>query len=548
MRFDDRLRTVLSVDVQGDAARSAIWAQLVDLLAQRQATPAQSAIAFARLSAWQARVPAARRQSVARSIASPRLPLALVRIFAADAAPIAAPILGRAVLSEADWAALIPTLPVASRALLRERSDLPPATARMLSSYGNSDFALSSPSAQRTAPLETPPIETIIPAEVVQSRQPRKISDLVARIEAFQRERAARPHPLPQIEPPSSFRFECDSDGLIIWVEGVPRGRLIGMTIAKMAEPESSGVDGHVAGAFRHRSEFRDGRLAIAGKGDAAGIWLISAMPNFDAQSGRFQGYIGVGRRPDPLLAPAGAGEFGQVTGLSPDSVRQLVHELRTPLNAIRGFGEMISAQMLGPVSTLYRQKADLVVTDAAALMNIFDDLESAARIDSNAHDLDNSASVDLVQSLAFVARDLERLSNQRDVKLRFAIGKHSPRAALDAVTCERMLGRLIGVALGTATASEVIDISLDCDGKTAKLIVDRPAALRGLSQQMLLDPAHAQDGSWPDASPLGLAFTLRLIGNMARSIGGHLAIGDSNFVLTLPLEATLAGEHVESF
>jgi hypothetical protein len=546
VRFDDRLRTILGIDVRDEAGRSILWAQIVDLLAQkREADSGQSTLAFERLSTWQAHVPAARRQSIARSVASPALPLPLVRLFARDEASIASPVLNKVVLQDQEWAALIPSLPVASRALLRERADLPAAAQRMLSSYGSSDFALSSDQVQAAAPPVAAPAEL---ATSKHPQQPRKIADLVARIEAFQRERSMRAPSAPMYAPSASFRFECDSDGTIIWVEGVPRGSIIGMTIAKMAEPQGGGVDGHVAGAFSHRSEFRDGRLAVPGRGAISGIWLITASPLFDPPSGRFEGYRGVARRPDPLLEATNTGEFGRVTGLTPDSVRQLVHELRTPLNAIRGFGEMISAQLLGPVSAPYRQKAELIVSDAAALMNIFDDLESAARIDSDAYEANGGNSVDLVQSLALVARDLEPLSNQRKVTLRIAIAKQIPRATLDAVTCERMIGRLIGISLGAAQPSETIDMSLDSDGKVAHFVVERPTALQGISEPLLLDPSHALDGSWPDASPLGLAFTLRLIGNMARSIGGHLAIGDGNFTLILPLEHSIAGENKESF
>ncbi|MFM9852490.1 MAG: histidine kinase dimerization/phospho-acceptor domain-containing protein [Sphingomonadaceae bacterium] len=546
MRFDDRLKTILAIDPRDDSVRAALWAQIVDLIAQKRVVdPWQNAFAQSKLREWQMQVPATRRQSIARSVAGPHLPFALVQIFATDTPPIAAMILRQVVLSEQEWAQLIPKLPVASRALLRERSDLPATTQQMLASYGTSDFALSSQMGTPEAVASEVPQPEALPQ---QPPQPRKIADLVARIEAFQRERSSRLIAAPsQSELPSSFRFECDSDGMINWVEGVPRGALIGLTIAKMAEPYGGGVDGHVAGAFRHRSEFSNGRLSVPGKGPVSGIWLATASPLFDAGSGRFEGYRGVARRPDPLIETARQSEFGQITGLSSDSVRQLVHELRTPLNAIRGFAEMISAQLLGPASSAYRQKAELIVADGATLMNIFDDLESAARIDSHAYQAQRDASVDLVQSLAFVARDLEPVSNLRNVTLRFAIARQLPRGALDSVSCERLMARLIGIALGAANPAETIDISLGTDGKSAQLIVDRPVALQGIPEHLLLDPSHAQDGSWPEASPLGLAFTLRLIANLARSIGGQFVIGDGNFMLMMPMDQANIGEQLES-
>ncbi|WP_447407616.1 hypothetical protein, partial [Clostridium perfringens] len=82
---------------------------------------------------------------------------------------------------------------------------------------------------------------------------------------------------------------------------------------------------------------------------DAAGTWRVAGTPSFDPASGRFVGYAGIARRPraDEDVAPS--------RRMASDSLRQLVHELRTPTNAIAGFAELIEAQLLGPVSDVYR-------------------------------------------------------------------------------------------------------------------------------------------------------------------------------------------------
>src|SRR3546814_10919219 len=59
----------------------------------------------------------------------------------------------------------------------------------------------------------------------------------------------------------------------------------------------NAGPDGHVAGAFRHRTAFRNARFTIEA-GSLAGEWRMSAIPYFNQQNGRVQGYRGNARRP----------------------------------------------------------------------------------------------------------------------------------------------------------------------------------------------------------------------------------------------------------
>ncbi|MFY0104416.1 histidine kinase dimerization/phospho-acceptor domain-containing protein, partial [Acinetobacter baumannii] len=75
--------------------------------------------------------------------------------------------------------------------------------------------------------------------------------------------------------------------------------------------------------------------------------------------------------------------------------MRQLVHELRTPTTAIAGFAEMIEGELLGPVPAPYRDYAGNIRHQARGLLGAIDDLDTAARLDSNALDL-RPESVDL--------------------------------------------------------------------------------------------------------------------------------------------------------
>ena len=170
---------------------------------------------------------------------------------------------------------------------------------------------------------------------------------------------AARQPPAPERRPTARrparralFRWECGPSGEISWVEGAPRGPLIGRSIARVEEGE--GVDEEVERAFAMRAPFRDARFSLPGEGALAGDWKISGVPAFEPSDGRFAGYRGIALReggpgPDPS-------RIGQSSLLSdPNSLRELVHEIKTPLNAIIGFAEIIDGQYLGPADRHYR-------------------------------------------------------------------------------------------------------------------------------------------------------------------------------------------------
>ena len=176
---------------------------------------------------------------------------------------------------------------------------------------------------------------------------------------------------------------------MILWVEGAPRGPLVGQTIATIAERGQYGVDGQAAGAFEKRAPFRDARFSVAGAGAGLGRLADFRRALLRRRAGQFprlsrQRAAAAARRGRPRAAPqpAPAGLFG--TDLPADSLRQLIHELRTPLNAIVGFAEMIDGQYMGPAAASYRSRAAEIMEQAQRLLSAVDDLDTAARIETS--------------------------------------------------------------------------------------------------------------------------------------------------------------------
>jgi hypothetical protein len=531
LRFDDMIATVLTQGEDPSSALQAKWRQLVDLLAQKRgAEGSQLDEALAWLEARREAIPAAIRRDVARSLAGRKIAPSLLLFFASDQPAVAAPLLGGALLAPGEWLEILPRMGPTARALLRHRRDLPPEAGQALASFGASDFALGGTVAEIAEPME---------GEA-------QIRDLVARIEAFRKHRdAVEPlgHALPDPEGRiDGFRWETGPDGVVVWVEGAPRGPLIGQSIASIADRGQYGVDGQAAGAFEKRAPFRDARFIVAGSGMASGDWRISGVPFFDPAQGHFLGYRGSARRPRvdevarPEEAPQPPGLFG--TDLPADSLRQLIHELRTPLNAIVGFAELIDGQYMGPAAANYRTRAAEIMDQATKLLSAVDDLDTAARIETSRLTLDDS-SVDAVALLCRLHDAYERVAQQRSSRIAIEIERDLPAAKVELGVAERMFARMLAATIGLAQEGETISATMamgQISGhKMLCLAIDRPKAIEGLDERALLDPGYSPDGDWPGAPALGLGFALRLVRNLAEAVGGALLIGDSRFFLYLP-------------
>ena len=543
MRFDDMIATVLERPSVRPDQRAAQWRQLVDLLAQGRHDGAggEAERAYFFLRRHRAEVELSARERTAAALAGLRVDPALVAFFGEDHPVVAGALLRGARLTGDEWIALLPSLTPTGRAILRHRRDLPASVAQALASFGPSDFVLGSDAVaaelHHEAAAVPPPSAALSPTDPA----PSQIRELVERIEAFQRHRededssgtAGRA---------DEFRWETGPEGIILWVDGAPRGPLVGQSVAMIADHGHYGVDGQAAGAFHKRSPFRDARFTVAGDGPAAGSWRISGVPYFEMHRGNFLGYRGTARRPrfdevapTPTIEPA-EGLFG--TDLAPDSLRQLIHELRTPLNAIIGFAEMIEGQYMGPAGSGYRGRAGEIVGQAQRLLSAVDDLDTAARIETSRFDLVQSE-VDAVALLVRLRDAYEQAAGGRGARFSVQIEDRLPPAAVEPPAAERMLSRLLAATIGLAEPGETINATMRLvqtgDADMLCLALDRPRAISGLDEPFLLHPGYSPEGDWPGAPALGLGFALRLVRKLAEAAGGGLEISSQRFALSLP-------------
>ena len=531
VRFDDRLTTVLSQPVGSPHDRAVRWRQLVDLVARSsgQADRAllEQAVDLVRTDRAAIREPI--RAAAARSIAGSPIPLALLTVFAADKLAVAAPLIASASLTGDALAAL--------------RAAASPEVRRFLDSLSRPPEELADEPPASPPEPETPPPPQPDPAVP-------SISEVVARIERLRssRTRAAPPpelEPAPTLPPvfvaptapprapdypvPGLFRWECGAGGEIEWVEGAPRGPLIGRSIA-IADPDE-GVDDCVERAFVIRAPFRDCVLELGDDGLLAGEWQISGAPAFAPGDGRFIGYRGIARRGQPEPDPLPPRSPGLPTGH--DALREMIHEIKTPLNAIIGFAEIIDGQYFGPAHSRYRERAAEIVTNARSLLEAAEDLDFVARLQSAS--ASSGEGTDFAAFFPGFADGLLERAAKLGVQLDLASTDQGGVCSLDPELTERLLRRFTDAILSAAAPGEHLTVRLQRFDHKCGLSLSRPKATVLAGKEDLLDPEFTIGGA--DRALLGLGFSLRLINGLVGIAGGALDIGEREFTLSIPLK-----------
>ncbi|WP_244624580.1 histidine kinase dimerization/phospho-acceptor domain-containing protein [Sphingomonas sp. So64.6b] len=610
LRFDDSLETVLSADMSTPFGAQSAWRQLVDLIGRRRVPVDSTAIARLQVLRAQVPPPvrAASARSLAFAdppaalvqlfaddeiaVAAPVLRVARMRVDQWIAMLPGLSPAGRSVLRHRRD--LAPEVRRALESFGAVDFRLPAAEVIPLSDLASGaersaiDQIVVEPGNEAEAPagaanpIFQPPVDSAfvslgsvalglpvvaealrladdVPASIEpQADGPFQINELLQRIDAYQRQREDSPTvPLfrstPDAQPAlfelepvvaPSFRFETDAAGVVRWIEGAARAALIGLSLDFAALPNGSRVDGVAAGAFRRRAGFANARLVVDGQSDAAGQWRITGIPVFDRESGRFTGYRGTARRPraDESAEPIHASRNPQS-----DALRQLVHELRTPTNAIAGFAEMIETQLLGPVPQPYRDHAGTIRNQVADLLTAIDDIDLAARIESNALDL-RPGTVPVAPLLAQVAGDLAPLAGLRGSFLTIDPGPLDMAIAGDDRAVERLIARLMATLVASGSQGETIGVTAAL-GSDAQIIFtfDRPRTLAAYGAESILTIDAETEAEAEGAPLLGTGFALRLARNLAAELGGALAIGEQNLTLCLPAAVIAVVEQASS-
>ncbi len=506
VRFDDRLDTILSINPDLASGRFALWRQLVDMLAQtgRDMPDALAARCLTILARLQPEVAPAAQIAAIESLGGRLGYPPLVALFCKGPTPMVRAAITSAQMDDADWMALLPECGPLGRSLLRQRSDLSPALARGLASFGAQDFSLPKPVPEQGAPSD--------------------IAALVRRIDDYRARRTEGEGAALDAAPAVQIRI--DADGLVRHVEGGYRAQFVGISLNEPAGIGDFGCDAGVARAFCKRTPIRMGRLALPSVTGGQGFWQLDADPIFEAASGKFAGYHGEIRLLTPQIAATPVATSTPVA----DSMRQLVHELRSPLNAISGFAQLIHGEFFGAVDAPYRELSARIMQDAALLTVALEDIDLAARLDMGRVQLEAGASLaDDALHAVIRAEAARRLPAGLPVQLTHS--RANLQLAVAEVTLEMLLSRMIRATLTMRDASGLaVDVSTE---KGAAKLTMHP-----------LTGELGQDAAISDTYPLSGELTQRILSKLAILAGGHFEQVGVQCILTLPL-LEAAGERV---
>ena len=510
MRFDDRLQTLLDAPVADARDRAVRWRQLVDLLSRTApgagSAAVEAALDLVRRDAFA--IDEAVRAATLRAIAGRDVPHPLLQVLAVQPVRIAAPLFAGLSLSAADAATILAEADDEVRALV----------------------AVEAPPELPTPEPKPEPEPEPEPAPA--GRAP-SISAMVERIEQMRQDRGppqpaqAPPAPPRRRAAPASgearlFEWESDASGHIAWVEGAPRGALVGRPLGG----DGVGLLERTAAArLGQRHPFVDVPIALGET--LAGTWNATGVPAFDPATGRFLGYRGLARRTDgapPQPAPGTAPDL--------DALREMVHEIKTPLNAIIGFAEIIDGQYLGPAHRRYRERAASIVGQARQLLEAVEDLDLAAKL--RADHAGGGGGARLSDLLPPIAAELEQCLTASGGILEVDIDHERHRCALSPEVAVRLLRRLMLSLCNVVASGEVFRIAVTRRGAMCLLTIARPHRLDGLGEAELVDPAfNPADGG--DGAGVGLGFALRLVRGLAKVAGGSLVIDEHRITLELP-------------
>ena len=546
MRFDDRLNTVLKGSLPEGSAAATQWRQVVDLLAQKPGDLANEDVqaGLARLHDLHDRVSEEDRIAAIQSLDGRLRSAPLLVYLSGDSDAVCDAAVSASDLPYNVYVDAFPRLSERARGRLQSRGiDLSGQEAPEPDVTGVAEEDNPAENAEVESTSETPEADQ---SDSDKSAEASQISALVEKIADYQKNRAVETPPSSYgdesdqsfaMESLDSIRFETDESGTVTWTEGPPKGAIVGVTIAQPAFDEGPGPDAYGAAAFRQRMPMENGRMRLCGAAIVAGDWRMSAIPYFSEESGRFEGYRGIMRRPN---VAEDAGHSG-IDVKRREQLQQLIHELRTPLNAVIGFSEIIEQQLFGPASFEYRSLARNIMDEARRLLAGFEDLDIAVKVDSG--QLPGSIGTTNADWLFDrMAQRLQSLTLSKAVDLNISKAEPIRPFALDGESAERIFARLLSAAIISCENGETLKGELRTRigvHPTNQFTLSRPSRIKDIAENILLDPSQGIEGDDSESSLLGLGFSLRLVRNLAQAAGGSLTISQNSIALTLPAATT---------
>ncbi len=195
-------------------------------------------------------------------------------------------------------------------------------------------------------------------------------------------------------------------------------------------------------------------------------------------------------------------------------------HELRTPLNGIIGMTQLVAVESL---STLQRQRLDVLRHSAEHLVSVIGDLLDLSRIEFDRIELDAQPTL-IAQTVRDVTDLLQPVAEERGLAFEVIFDLSLPAAALmDASRVKQVLHNLIGNALKfTAHGSVGLAVAMS-DGLLRFRVSDSGEGIPPEAIERIFDAFEQGPSSTaPARSGAGLGLTISR--RLARAMGGDVS------------------------
>ena len=420
-----------------------------------------------------------RRDLAAQLYSMDNPPESLVRLLTEDVDEVCGPLIEHAALSPALMAEIARTGSLAARSRLLRRRDLPQAVKSLL------EGEKLTPKPTKAEPVMAEPIKE--PARVEPAIEPPpsavpapSFHDLDVAAAAIRRNRGRVQD---FVRTAADWQWETDRSGRLTYVSdgatvafGQPPAALVGVALRELLKPANDERGRNpLEDALGRLRPFADLKVESRAQGPAVNRWRLAAVPVFDIDNGRFQGYRGAAvlaeslamPHPIPAVRPqpsivAATGNAAQ-SAIDPSvlaAVQNLSHELRTPLNAILGFSEMIAHGSLGAVDPPYQDYATRIVAAGQTVNRMISDILEYAPLVSGKSAL-KIRSVGVSQALRAAMAATETAAAEKPVLVRVADEAVPAIIASDPNYLEACLANILGAAIAESAPHSTLTLTI---------------------------------------------------------------------------------------
>ncbi len=215
-------------------------------------------------------------------------------------------------------------------------------------------------------------------------------------------------------------------------------------------------------------------------------------------------------------------------------------HDLRNPIGVIKGYLDLLSLEMVGPLNREQMGFVALMKETAGGMLNMINDLLDVSAIESGRLDL-RWRELELCDYLTRLAANQRLLAEAKGIRLELLIPEEPVHAWLDPERIEQVLTNLINNAIKFSDPHTTITLSLSVEG--GRLVLSVSDQGRGIPRDELpkLFEEFSRTSTTPTAGEKSTGLGLAIVKRMVSAHGGYVDVSSvvgmgSLFIVNLPL------------